>query len=153
MSLPLHCRGEPWSCAGAEFIRDIDILYLTLLTSPNPQILGLDRRVLAAWIEAEILRQGVVVEGSYSYGRGASMLVVEINAVSVGGRCFHLLGRGGSVGVDGAEAAGANGECLAGAGYRRGYGCGVGGCGDGAGGQGRRAVCRGVLLRQLAAAG
>ena len=129
MSLPLHCRGEPQSCAGAEFIRDTDTLYLTLLTSPNPRILGLDRCVLAAWIEAEILRQGVVVEGSYSYGQGASMLVVEINAVPVGVKCFHILGRGGSVGVDGAEAVGEIGECLAGAGYRRGYGYGAGGQG------------------------
>ena len=67
--------------------------YLTLLTLFNARTLGLDRRVLAAWIEAEILPQGVAVEGSYSYGRRASMLVVEINAVPVSGRCFHLMGR------------------------------------------------------------
>ena len=111
--LPLLLPHEPRGCAGAEFLRDLDTLYLTLLTSLNARTMGLHRRVLAARIEEKILQQGVAVEGSYGYDREAfgdgalpllgpwsgavnadstaPMLLVEVNAVPVADKRFVYL--------------------------------------------------------------
>lgn len=112
VGLPLLLPHQSRNCVGAEFLRDLDTLYLAVITSVNARIQGLDRRALAARIERELVREGIAVEGSYGYDREAlgdgelpllgawmggkrplpPMLVVEVNAVPLEeGRFVYLV--------------------------------------------------------------